>query len=106
MDRARSMHWRTSCCGCREQCVILPIDQGLVELEQGGWPQDGGELRDAVRADEQRGQAEHEPIERGEIRRALLAAIADQPLVLEEQRFGGDGADAPGTQNFREGHEE
>ena len=65
-----------------------------MELEQRGWPKDCSELRDALRAYEQRCQAEYKPIERREIRGAVSAAIAYQHLVLEEQRFCSDGADA------------
>lgn len=48
-------------------------------------------------------QSEHKSIERGQIRGALSGAIADQKLMLEQQRFRGDGADATRAEEFREG---
>ena len=51
-------------------------------------------------------QPEHEAIKRGEIWRALSGAIADQELLLEQQRLRSNGADAAGAQEFRDGYEQ
>jgi hypothetical protein len=59
-----------------------------------------------MRAHEQRGQAEDEAIDGREIGRPLPGAIADEQLVLEQQRLGGDGADATGAQEPREGDQQ
>ena len=58
-----------------------------------------------MQAHEQGGQPGGNAIERGQIRGALPAAIADQELMLEQQRFCGDGADANRTEECREGEE-
>jgi len=84
----------------------IPIDHRLVEREQRGGLEDCGEPRQALRVYERRCEAEYEPIERGEIRGALSGAIADQHLVLEVQRFSGDGAYPAGAEDFRDGDEE
>lgn len=57
-------------------------------------------------AHEEGGQSEHKPIDRGEIRGALLGAIADQELMLEQQRLRSDTADAARAEEFREGDEQ
>jgi hypothetical protein len=49
-------------------------------------------LRNSTLGHEQRGQTEHEAIERGQIRRALPGSIADQKLMFEQKRLCGDGA--------------
>jgi hypothetical protein len=59
-----------------------------------------------MRAHKQRGQAEEEAIGRSEIGRPLPGAIADEQLVLEQQGLGGDGADAAGAQEPREGDQQ
>ena len=87
--------------GGKEQ-AILAIDQGLVEFEQRCRLDERAQLRNPARAHEQRGQSEHDAIEGSEIRSALSGAIADQQLMLEQQRFRGDGADATGAEEFRE----
>ena len=52
-------------------------------------------------AHEEGGQAEHKAIEQGEIRRALSGAIADQELMLEQERTQlRPGARRPGPRNF------
>jgi hypothetical protein len=56
-----------------------------------------------MRAHEQRGRAEDEAIYGREIGRSLPGAIADEQLELEQQRLGGDGADATGAAEPREG---
>jgi hypothetical protein len=58
---------------------------------------------DAARTDEEGGQSEHKAIERGQIRGALSGAITAHELMLEQQRFRGDGADATRAEEFREG---
>ena len=59
-----------------------------------------------MRAHEQRGQAEDEAIDGGEIGRPLPGAITDEQLVLEQQGLGGDGADAAGAKELREGDQQ
>ena len=59
-----------------------------------------------MRAHEQRGEAEEEAIGRSEIGRPLPGAIADEQLELEQQRLGGDGADATGAKELREGDQQ
>jgi len=58
------------------------------------WPHDQG------------GQSERQRIEWAQIRRAASRVIADQDLRLAQQRFRGDGADAAGLQESREGSEQ
>jgi len=53
-----------------------------------------------------RGQAEEEAIGRSEIGRSLPGAIADGQLVLEQQGLGGDGADATGAEELRNGDQQ
>src|SRR6202521_3659272 len=57
-------------------------------------------------AHEEGGQPEHEAIERGEIRRTLSGAIADQELMLEQERLSCDPAHAARAEEFREGNEQ
>src|SRR6202047_5449140 len=57
-------------------------------------------------AHEEGGQPEHKAIERGEIRRTLSGAIADQELMLEQERLSCDPAHAAGAEEFREGNEQ
>lgn len=52
------------------------------------------------------GQAEHETIERSEIRGAPSGAIADEELMLEQQRLRSDTADAARAEEFREGDQQ
>ena len=59
-----------------------------------------------MRAHEQRGQAEEEAIRRSEIGRPLPGAITDEQLVLEQQGLGGNGADAAGAEELREGDQQ
>jgi len=89
-----------------EEPAVLALHQGPVELEQGRRPDQRAKLRQPVRAHEQRGQAEDEAIDGCEIGRPLPGAIADEQLVLEQQRLGGDGADAAGAKELREGDQQ
>jgi hypothetical protein len=57
-------------------------------------------------AHEEGGQPEHKAIERGEIRRTLSGAIADQELMLEQERLSCDPAHAARAEEFREGSEQ
>ena len=57
-------------------------------------------------ASQRGGQPEHEAIERGEIRGALSGAIADQELMLEQQKLPSDTAGAARAEEFREGDEQ
>ena len=57
-------------------------------------------------AHEERGQPEHKAIERGEIRRTLSGAIADQELMLEQERLSCDPVHAARAEEFREGNEQ
>ncbi len=45
----------------------------------------------------------HKAIERGQIRGALSGAITDHELMLEQQRFSGDGADTTWVKELRQG---
>jgi hypothetical protein len=60
-------------------------------------PDQRAKLRQPVRAHEQRREAENEAIDEREIGRLLSGAVADEQLVLQQQRLGGDGADATGA---------
>jgi len=53
-----------------------------------------------------RGEGEEEAIGRSEIGRPLPGAIADEQLVLEQQGLGGDGADATGAEELRNGDQQ
>jgi hypothetical protein len=57
-------------------------------------------------AHEEGGRPEHKAIERGEIRRALSGAIADQELMLEQERPSCDPAHAARAEEFREANEQ
>jgi len=74
----------------KEQAVF-PIHQGLVELEQRCRLDERAELRNPARLHEQRAQAEHQAIERGQVRRAPPGSITDQKLMFEQKRLCGDG---------------
>jgi hypothetical protein len=76
--------------GGKEQTIFV-IDQRLVEFEQRCRLDERAELRNPVRAHEQRAQTEHEAIERGQIRRALPGSTTYQKLMLEQKRLCGDG---------------
>ena len=77
-----------------------------MELEQGRRPDQRAKLRQPVRAHEQRGQAEEKAIGGSEIGRPLPGAITDEQLVFEQQGLGGDGADATGAKELREGDQQ
>ena len=77
-----------------------------MELDQCRRPDQRAKLRQAARAHEQRGQADEDAIGRSEIGRPLPGAITDEQLVLEQQRLGGDGADAAGAKELREGDQQ
>jgi hypothetical protein len=49
------------------------------------------------------GQPEHKAIERGEIRRTLSGAIADQELMLEQESLSCDPAHAARAEEFSRG---
>ncbi len=91
--------------GGKEQ-TIFPIHQGFVELEQRCRLDERAKLRNPARAHEQRGQSEHEAIERGQIRGALSRAITDQDLVLEQQRLRSDGTYATWPEEFHKGDQQ
>ena len=91
--------------GGKEQAVF-PIHQGLVELEQRCRLDERAKLRNPARAHEQRGQSEHEAIERGQIRRALPGSITDQKLMFEQKRLCGDGTYATWAEQLREGDQQ
>jgi hypothetical protein len=57
-------------------------------------------------AHEEGSQPEHKAIKHREIRRTLSGAIADQELVLEQERLSCDPAHAARAQEFREGNEQ
>ncbi|MCK7501136.1 MAG: hypothetical protein MZW92_71695 [Comamonadaceae bacterium] len=76
----------------RKEQAVLALYQGLVELEQRGRLDERAQLRNPARIHEQRGQTEHDAIERGQIRCALSGSIADQKLMFEQKRLRGDGA--------------
>jgi hypothetical protein len=63
-------------------------------------------FRNPAWAEEQSGQREHTAIERGQIRGAAARAITDQDLMLEQQRFCHDGAQATGAQEFHQGDQQ
>jgi hypothetical protein len=75
--------WFTSTPTRRKELTILPINQGLVELEQRCWLDQRAKLPYPLRVHEQRSQSEHEAIEGRGIRRPLPATIADEKLVLQ-----------------------
>jgi hypothetical protein len=77
-----------------------------VELEQCCRLDERAKLRNPAWAHEQRGQSEHEAIERGQIRRALPGSIADQKLMFEQKRFRGDGAYTTWAKQLREGDQQ
>ena len=70
--------------GGKEQAV-LPIYQCIVELQQRCRLDQRAKLRNPARVHEQRGQTEHQAIERGQVRRALPESIADQKLMFEQK---------------------
>src|ERR1700676_2456167 len=72
--------------------AVFAINQCAVELEQCCRLDQRAKLRNPARIHEQRGQSEHEAIERGQIRCALPGSITDQKLVFEQKRLCGDGA--------------
>ena len=51
-------------------------------------------------------QSEQKAIKGGQVRGSLSGAIADDKLLLEQQGFRGDGADAAGAKEFRNGYEQ
>jgi len=53
-----------------------------------------------------RGEGEDEAIGGSEIGRPMPGAIADEQLVLEQQGLGGDGADATGAEELRNGDQQ
>jgi hypothetical protein len=53
-----------------------------------------------------RDEGEEEAIGRSEIGRPFPGAITDEQLVLEQQGLGGDGADAAGAKELREGDQQ
>src|ERR1700674_1548893 len=57
-------------------------------------------------AHEEAGQPERKALERGEIRHTLSGAIADQELMLEQERLSCDPAHAARAEEFREGNEQ
>src|ERR1700674_5817684 len=57
-------------------------------------------------AHEEAGQPERKALERGEIRHTLSGAIADQELMLEQERLSCDPAHAARAEGFREGNEQ
>src|SRR6202011_370589 len=57
-------------------------------------------------AHEEGGHPEHKAIKHGEIRRTLSGAIADQELMLEQERLSCDPAPAVRAEEFREGNEQ
>ena len=75
----------------REEQTVFAIHQSTVKFEERGRFEQRAQPCNPTWAHEQRSQAEHEPIDGGEIRRTFSAPIADEQLVLQQQRFCGDG---------------
>ena len=75
----------------RKEQAVFPVHQALVELEQRCRLDERAELRNPARLHEQRAQAEHQAIERGQVRRAPPGSITDQKLMFEQKRLCGDG---------------
>ena len=65
-----------------------------------------GLVRDATEADKECDQSEHKTIDGAEIRGTLPGAIADDELLLEQQRFRGHRAHAARVEQFRNGYEQ
>ena len=77
-----------------------------MELQQRGRQDERANFRDPARAHEQRGQTEHDAIERREIRCAMSGAIADQDLMLDQKRLCGNGANAIWSEQLRQGDQQ
>jgi hypothetical protein len=91
--------------GGKEQAVF-PIHQGFVELEQRCRFDERADLRNPAWAQEQSGQPEYAAIERSQIRGPASRPVTDQDLMLEQQRFCHDGAQATGAHEFQEGDQQ
>ena len=74
---------------------VLAFHQRLVELEQRRGLDEHAKYRNSVRANPECRQSEHEAIDRGEIRCTLLRAIADEQLLLQQQRLCRDSSRTP-----------
>ena len=68
--------------------------------------QNRGKLRDASGTDEQRQQSEHESIKGVQGRRTPTRTAANDHVMLEEQRFGDDGADTAGAGELGQGDDQ
>jgi hypothetical protein len=55
-------------------------------------------------AHEEGSRPEHKTIEHGEIRRTMSGAVADQELMLKQERLSRDPAHAARAEEFREGN--
>jgi hypothetical protein len=76
-----------------------------VKLQQRCWLDERAKLRDPAPTHEQRGQAEYDAILCREIRSTLSGAIANEQLMLQQQRLCGNGTDATRAEQLRECHE-
>ena len=65
-----------------------------MKLQQRCWLDERAKLRDPAPTHEQRGQAEYDAIRCREIRSTLSGAIANEQLMLQQQRLCGNGTDA------------
>ena len=77
-----------------------------MEFEQRGRLDECAKFRNPARIHKQRGQAEYDPIERGQIRCSSSGSIGDQKLMFEQKRLCGDGADATGAKELRDGDQQ
>jgi hypothetical protein len=71
----------------RKQQAILSLRQHPVKIQQGGRLQNDGGAQDACRADEESAQTGDDPISGTQVRRAFAAAIQDQKLMPDKDRF-------------------
>ncbi len=87
MDR-----WDQACPSCAmRRAAIRALLQSLVKSQQGRWPDHDGCSRETTWGEEQRPEAEQNPIQGGQTRCTSPRPIHDQELLLHQQAVGKHG---------------
>jgi hypothetical protein len=75
-----------------KQPMIFSSDQGLVESQQRRGPDCDRDFQDALRGYEYRTRTQQDSVQGAQPRGLLSRTVQDQQLMLQEKRFGNDGA--------------
>ena len=77
-----------------------------MELEQGRRADDDRDPANPTGLDEERPEAQQEPVQWGQVRRPFSGTIGDEELVPDRQGFGDDGTGTARRHQFGQGRDQ